>query len=501
MTDKKTSQTRRAPVIAIMGHIDHGKSTLLDYIRKTNIVAGEAGGITQHLSAYEVEHKTVDGVESKITFLDTPGHEAFSAIRARGVHVADIAVLVVSAEDGVKPQTIEALKCIKDENIPFIVAINKIDKPEANIEKTKQNLAENEIYIEGWGGSVPAVPISAKTGQGVPELLDMMILVAELEELTGDTKKPASGIVIESDMDPQKGLSSTLIIKNGTLEKGQFVVSGEALSPVRIMENFLGQAIDSASFSTPIRIIGWSKLPKVGGVFISFDTKKEAEAYVFENKGMDVSNTRKTTEQLDGKKIVPIIIKTDTAGSGDAVIQEINKIIPDDRITVQILHAEVGAISENDVKTAMTNEESIILGFHTKIDSKAQSLSERTGVEIKMFDIIYQLTEWLTNTLKDRTPLSLTEETTGDAKILKVFNRTKNNLVVGARIQNGSLAQNKPVKIMRGETEIGRGRIEEIQQQKNKVKEVTEGEFGMMIDSKAEVAVGDIIATFSEVEK
>ena len=273
-TNKQPNIIERPPVICIMGHIDHGKSTLLDYIRKTTVAEKEAGGITQRISAYEVVHKNKIGKGNKITFLDTPGHEAFCAIRERGVDVADIAVLVVSAEDGVKKQTIEALKCIKDSGIPYIVAINKIDKPGADVEKTKQNLAENEIYIEGYGGTVPWVPISAKTGEGVSELLDMMLLVAEMGELKGDMNKYAEGVVIEANLDSHQGISGTLIIKDGALRTGMHIASGGSIASTRFIEDFAGRKIIEAGFSSPIKVVGFNGLPAVGSTFKSFGTKK-----------------------------------------------------------------------------------------------------------------------------------------------------------------------------------------------------------------------------------
>src|SRR3989344_2453428 len=259
----------RAPVVVVMGHIDHGKSTLLDYIRKTNVVEKEVGGITQHISAYEVEHTS-----KKITFLDTPGHEAFSAMRARGALVADIAILVVSAEDGEKPQTIEAYKTIAKSKIPFLVAINKIDKPEANVEKTKGELAEQEIYLEGYGGKVPFTLISAKTGEGIDELLGLIVVLAELEGFCGNLALPASGSVIEANLDSRRGIYATLIIKDGTLKRGMTVAAESALCSTRIMENFKGEPIAEASFSSPIRLVGFDKMPKVGGQFRAFSTKR-----------------------------------------------------------------------------------------------------------------------------------------------------------------------------------------------------------------------------------
>ena len=279
MDNKKENKIERPPVVAVMGHIDHGKSTLLDYIRKTNIVDREAGGITQHISAYEVIHKDEKGKDKKITFLDTPGHEAFSKMRERGAKIADIAILMVSAEDGVKPQTIEAYKTIVASNTPCIVAINKIDKPGADIERTKINLAENEIYLENFGGQTPFVLISAKVGTGVDELLSLILVLAEMENFTGDISLPASGFVLESNLDSKRGIQATLIIKNGSLKKGMVVAVEDSSCGTRIMENFLGKGVTDATFSSPVRLVGFDKVPKVGGEFMSFENKKEMEEY------------------------------------------------------------------------------------------------------------------------------------------------------------------------------------------------------------------------------
>ncbi|MDQ5949816.1 MAG: Translation initiation factor, partial [Patescibacteria group bacterium] len=272
--------TVRPPVVVIMGHIDHGKSTLLDYIRKSNIVDKEAGGITQHLSAYEVIHKDEKGESRKITFLDTPGHAAFSGMRERGATVADIAILIVSAEDGVKAQTIEALNTIVEAKVPYLVAINKIDRPGANVEKAKMELMEKGVYLEGYGGNIPYVEISAKAGTNIPALLDTILLVADMENFTGDSSKTARGIVIESNMDPKRGISATMVIKDGTLSKGMFLVVEDAIVATRIMEDFLGKTISEVSMCAPVRLIGFDKVPAVGSVFESFNTKKEAESAV-----------------------------------------------------------------------------------------------------------------------------------------------------------------------------------------------------------------------------
>jgi len=494
-------QIERPPVICIMGHIDHGKSTLLDYIRKTNIVEREAGGITQKISAYEVIHNG-----KKITFLDTPGHESFAKIRQRGASVADIAILIVSAEDGVKKQTIEAMKCIKDSDTPFIVAINKIDKPGADIEKIKVNLAENEIYLEGYGGTVPFVPISAKTGQGTDDLLDLMLLVAEIEELKGDPSAKAEGVVIEANMNKQKGISATMIIKEGSIENGMFVACGKALAPVRIMENFLGKKITEASFSSPIRIIGFDQLPKVGNIFKSFTNKIDAQEYINQYKETAIAprpNFCADTPEDETEKtgLINIIIKADVTGSIEGIEHELEKI-KNDRMKVKIVNFGVGDISENDVNMLAGKPDSLILGFNVKADAKAKAVAEKTGINIKIFDVIYKLTEWLTQMAEDKTPKIDVEELTAKAKVLKFFSANKDKNVIGARVEEGEIKIGDEVKILRKEIEIGRGKIRELQQAKEKVSEVRTGvEFGCQLQSSIIPAPGDKLEAFKITKK
>jgi len=494
-----------------MGHIDHGKSTLLDYIRKTNIVDSEAGGITQRISAYEVIHKTPEGTEEKITFLDTPGHEAFNAMRLSGTSVADIAVLIVSAEDGVKKQTMEALKAITDSGIPYVVAISKIDKPGANIEKTKSSLVENGIYIEGYGGNIPYVPISSKSGKGVPELMDMILLVAEMAELKGNTKKPAEGTVLEAHMDKQKGITSVLVIKDGSLKGGMYVVSGESIAPTRMMEDFLGKKITQASFSSPIRIIGFDKMPDVGKPFKSFDDKKEAEAFIAiekekEQKIRDIiektspGTTDETAENPD-EIFVRIMIKAAVAGAIDAIRHEIHKI-KNDKVTIKIIGASIGSITENDVKLASGRNPAIILGFDVSTDASAKGLAERLSVTIKTFDIIYKISEWLAEEVAQKTPKVMVEETTAVLKVLKIFSTMKDKHVIGARVEKGTVFIGEDAKIMRKEEEIGRGKIRDLQKEKNKVSEVREGvEFGCQFQSDVIPAPGDKLEIFKTIEK
>lgn len=500
-TAKNNNQIERPPVVVIMGHIDHGKSTLLDYIRKTNIVAGEAGGITQHLGAYEVIHKTAEGITGKITFLDTPGHEAFCSIRERGANVADIAILVVSAEDGVKPQTLEALKCILTEKIPYIVAINKIDKPGANIELTKQSLAENEVYLEGYGGDIPAVPISALKGAGISELLDMVILIASMEELKATKDTVAKGNIIEAERDSKKGISATLLIKDGTLRSGQFVVAGDAFSPVRIFEDFQGKAIKEASFSSPVRVIGFNKIPTVGMEFITCDNKKDAEKTAENYKTKSISNKDIKKNENDTTVIIPLIIKADAIGSLDGIKHELTKI-KNDKVKIKIVSESIGEINENDVKVALGDPNIIIVSFNTKADTKAQSIVERSTINVKSFDIIYNLIEYIRDMVISKVPKEYIDEVSGTAKILATFSKNKDKQILGGKVQDGSLKIGSEVKILRRDAEIGRGKIKELQQQKLKTDEVNTGyEFGCMIESKIEIAVGDKIQGFVTVEK
>jgi translation initiation factor IF-2 len=490
----------RPPVVVVMGHIDHGKSTLLDYIRKSNVVAGEAGGITQHLGAYEVKHTTSEGTAGTITFLDTPGHEAFCAIRTRGSQVADIAILVVSAEDGVKPQTLEALSCIKAEELPYIVAINKIDKPGANVDRTKQSLAEHEIYVEGYGGDIPAVPISALTGQGISDLLDTVMLVADLEELKGDTSLPGEGAVIEANLHPKKGIAATLLIKNGTVASGSYVVAEDALSPVRILEDYQGKALKSATFSSPVNVIGWNKLPQAGTPFIVVESKREAEELAQKNFEAKAAQAPAEVHE-DGVILIPIILKTDVNGSLEGIRQELKKIAHD-KVKVKIVFAGIGEITEKDIKLAQGGAGTIIIAFNVKPDSKARALLERTPVRLESFNVIYKITEFLQGIVTAQIPKEYIDRVIGKAKILQVFSKNKDRQILGGKVQEGEIRLGGAVKILRREAVIGEGRIKELQQQKAKAQEVREGyECGMLVESKIEIAQGDKIECFETVEK
>lgn len=496
MNEKDTQFVTRPPVVVVMGHVDHGKSTLLDYIRKSNVAGGEAGGITQHISAYEVEHKSEGGAVRKITFLDTPGHEAFSKMRARGAMVADIAILVVSAEDSVKAQTLEAYNTIIESSIPYIVAINKIDRPNANIEKTKMDLVEKGIYLEGMGGDIPFVPISAKEGTGINELLEMIVLVSDLQDFKANPKSTASGYVIEAHREPKRGISATCIIKDGTLTSGMFVASGSAIVTTRIVENFIGKQIKEATFSSPIQLVGFESMPDVGGTFVAFKTKKEAEQYAA--TAHEEKNDTKQSKEKDttpGKRI-PLIIKTDVMGTIEALEKEIEKLNTEE-LSFKIIGRGAGAINESDLKMANVNKESIIVGFNTKMDNGARDLNESLKVDVQIFDIIYKLTDYLKEMVEARRPRQEVAEVIGALKILKTFGATKDKQVVGGKVTTGRITVGATVRIIRRDFQIGTGKVVEIQTNKIKTKEVLEDtECGMLVEAKIDIAAGDVLEAF-----
>lgn len=483
------ARTARPPVIAVMGHIDHGKSSLLDYIRKANIVAGEAGGITQHVAAYIAIHN-----DRPVTFLDTPGHEAFKSLRARGAAAADIAILVVAADEGVMPQTLDALRAIKEAGIPYIVAITKIDKNNADIDRTKTSLLEHEIFLEGLGGDIAYAPISSKTGEGIPELLDLVLLAADLSELTADPDAVATGFVLESTQDPKRGASATLIVKDGTLAKG-FVVAGEAYAPIRFIEDFRGTRVESVGPSEPARISGFSSLPTAGALFSIAQSKKEAEAAALAN-AKTAAKAITLGDTADGVTILPLVVKADVAGSVDAIAHELGKIKVE-RGAIQIIATGVGSVSESDVKTAYAAEGTII-AFNVGTDAIARDTADREGIDIFAFSIIYELSEKVEELLKARIPSISVEQELGRAKVLKPFSSTAKKQVLGARHVSGTLAKGARVKLLRDGEEIARGSIANLQQARADVSEIhTEGDFGMELELKEPVLYNDEIVTFT----
>ncbi len=496
-----TNNSERPPIVAVLGHVDHGKSTLLDFIRKSNTVAKEAGGITQHVAAYEVTHKN-----KRITFIDTPGHAAFSAIRARGANVADIAILVVAADDGVKAQTLEALRSIRDAGIPFIVAINKIDKPGSNLERTQASLSEKEVYLEKLGGDVPWTAISAKVGTGVEELLDLILLVAEMAGLKADPSAPGSGYVIEAHRDQKRGIAATLIITNGTLKTGMAVLAGHGVAPVRIMENHAGLGIREASFSAPVVLIGFDELPEVGAEFRTFENKRGAEdarpaATLLRGK---ILASQPSTEKEEGGSSfsMPLIIRADAHGSLEAIEHEVAKL-GDEHARVVIVQSGVGNVSENDVKAALAGAiAASIIGFNVGVDPIAETLARERGVHIETFDIIYKLTEKLEELLRVAAPKRAVEEILGRAKVLKQFSNRKEEHVVGGKVSEGYLAKHASVRVVRRGTVIGAGKIQNIQTNKQNVDRVeNESEFGAQITAPFEIAQGDTLECFTTTMK
>lgn len=502
MSKKSHSEgiTSRQPVIAVLGHVDHGKSSLLDYIRKSNVVDGEAGGITQRISAYEVAHKQADGKIKAITFLDTPGHAAFQSMRERGVEIADIAILIVSAEDGVKAQTIEAWKTIDSHKLPYVVAINKIDKPGADIQKTKNSLVENGIYIEGYGGDIPCVEISAKTGQGIDFLLETLLLLVEMNELTATLSTDATGYVLESFVDPKRGVSATLVIKDGTLSASGSIVAGTALSPIRIIEDFAGRTIKNPHAGQPIKVTGFDEIPASGAIFVSSSDKKEMEKLQAETRASAVKQVLDPRIYRNAKVVIPVVVKADSLGTLDAVKLELKKRETDE-IKIKIIAEGVGNISEGDIMLASSDEKTVIIGFAIKLEAKARDQADRFSITPNLFDIIYKLSEWFDTVVQDRLPFEEKETILGTLKVLRTFSSSKDKHVIGGRVETGRIENGVLIRVIRRNVELGRGRVVELQSQKIKTSQVLEGnECGLMVETKVEMVPGDIIEAIT-VEK
>lgn len=483
----------RPPIIAVLGHVDHGKSTLLDFIRKSNTVAGEAGGITQHVAAYEVVHERTGGEKKRITFIDTPGHAAFKTIRTRGASIADIAILVVSAEDGVKAQTLEALASIRASGIPMVVAINKIDRPNADVERTKTSLLENGVYVEGMGGDVPYVPISAKAGTGIQELLDLLLLVAEIEELKGDPSVCAEGFVIEAHHDAKRGVAATLIITNGSLATGQTVLAGGAITPVRVMEDHAGVQIPDATFSTPVTLYGFDTLPRVGASFSTFATKKEAQV-ARAAEASQLANAPAPTFN-ENTFILPLVIKADVTGSLEAIVSELARL-GNEHAAIQIIQSGIGPVSETDVKSAVAGSGTtpIIFGFDVSVDANALEVARQYVIPIETFDIIYKLTERAEEILRERAPTQTKETIRGKARVLKLFSTRKNQQTLGGTVFEGLLEAGTLVHIFRKDELLGSGKITSMQTNRQEVSRAEKGtDFGAQLETSLELASGDML--------
>jgi len=487
---KEARGTRVQPVVAVVGHIDHGKTSLLDYIRKEKVAEREHGGITQKISAYEIEHQPKEGPQRAISFIDTPGHEAFQEMRRRGASAADIAILVVAADDGVKPQTVEAWKAITDAGIPFVVAFTKIDKDTANLDRAREGVMKEGIYLEGLGGSIPHVGVSSKTGDGIDELLDVILLITDLEDIRCDQDAEPKAVVIESARDPRSGVSATVIVRSGVFETGAFAVADDAWAPLRILEDAHGKKVKGIVCGKPAHIVGFSKEPRVGSEMYVVATKKEAEEAA---KAGEAPLTQTAAHDAGERTPIRLILKADTAGSIEALEYELKKI-PQENACLIIVDKSVGAIGENDVKHLIGFDDAIIAGFNVKIDASAADLAERNGVRIETKPIIYELTEWLTREVARIAPAEPEVVITGSAKILKHFSTAGNKHVVGGRVESGVLKRGASVVIHRRGIDVGHGKVINVQAQKADVDSVSEGmEFGAQIETKADITGGDMI--------
>lgn len=479
-------------MVAVVGHIDHGKTTLLDYIRKSTVAAKETGGITQRVSAYEVKHATPEG-ERSITFIDTPGHEAFQKMRVRGAAAADIAILVVAADDGVKPQTLEAHKAVLDAGIPFIVAFTKIDKDTANLDRAKESVAKHEIYLEGLGGDVPFVGVSGKTGSGISELLDLIILVADLKDISCDPSAPVEAIIIESSRNPKSGISATAIIKKGTIKTVGCAVAGAAFAPLRIVENFTGEKVKEISCGKPVRITGFSDEPSIGTLLVTVANKKEAEKLIAEYKKPAPLDTAVRMEEGENQITTRILVKADTAGCLEALEHEIGKI-SQERNQLLIVGRGIGAIAENDIKTLIGFSPAIALGFNVKVEPVAKDLAERQGITVETKDIIYELADWLKEKVKELAPEPPKSSVLGEAQVIRYFSTSGSKHVIGGKVTSGALSLGNMVTITRRGIEVGSGKIVNLQTQKTDVSSVAEGkEFGAQVSTKVDIISGDTL--------
>lgn len=491
----------RAPIVTILGHVDHGKTTLLDTIRKGNVAAGEAGGITQHISAYQVKKRG-----EVITFIDTPGHEAFSAMRERGVSIADVAILVVAADDGVRPQTREVITYLKEKKIPTIVAINKIDKPDANAQRVKQELAELDIVIEEWGGEVIANEISAKKNIGIKELLDSILLVSEVLELKASRKNNGLGVVLESHLDPKVGPISTILIKTGTLKVGQDIVIGKNFGRIKRMEDFTGKQINSAGPSEPVVIMGINGTPEVNDIIQVAD--KETISKIKNRGGLGASNGRsaiKTKKDLyqnldnDQIKKLSIIIKADVPGSLEA-IDQILSTIQSDEVVLEYVNTGVGNITESDIKLAESSN-AVIFGFNVTATTVAKRMAEKSGVIIKPFNIIYEMVEAVKNDMAELLPPEIVRTDFGRMKILAIFKNGKTDMIVGGKVIEGKIVKKSLIEVNRDKEVIGKGVLENLQQNKKPAEEVKSGnECGVTFVGGTKLMVDDILYSYKEEE-
>jgi len=492
----------RAPVVVVMGHVDHGKTSTLDAIRKTSVTAGEAGGITQHIGAY-----TVDVNGNMITFLDTPGHAAFTSMRARGAKSTDIAILVVAADDGIMPQTIESINHAKAAEVPIIVAINKMDKPTANPDKIKEQLTKYELIPEEWGGDTVIVPISAKTGMGLDDLLEMVILTAEVQELKANPNRRAKGVVIESRLDKTRGPIATLLVQNGTLKQGDIVIAGTAVGRVRVMTNDKGRTVKSAGPSVPVEITGLAETPAPGDEFNAVSDERMARELVEQRKqaAKDAAANAMQKVTLDNlfarmqegqMKELPLIVKADVQGSAEAVKASLEKI-SNEEVRVKVIHAGVGAINESDILLASTAG-AIIVGFNVRPDSGAQASAQRTNVDMRFYRVIYDAIDEIESAMKGMLAPKFQEVILGHAEVRMTYKVSSVGTIAGCMVKDGKVTRDAQVRVLRDNIVIHQGEVGSLQRFKDAAKEVTAGyECGMSILKFNDIKEGDVFECFT----
>ena len=499
-TDRTTGLLPRPPVITIMGHVDHGKTKLLDAIRKSNVVDSEAGGITQHIGAYQVDFNG-----QKITFLDTPGHEAFTAMRARGAQVTDITVLVVAADDGVMPQTLEAIDHARAAGVPIVVAINKIDKPGANPDRVKQQLAEVGLVVEDWGGDTVSVPVSAKENKGISNLLENLMVVAELEDLKANPNKPAEGTVIEAEMDRTRGALFTVLVSSGTLKMGDVIVVGESWGRVKAMFNDAGKRVKKATPSTPVEVLGLSTVPQVGDVMTVVSNEKAASEEIEKRhqemeQGAGVSRTVSLSnvfEQISKGKVkeLGIILKTDVQGSIEPIKTSLEKLSSDE-IKVRVIHSTTGNVNESDIMLAIASK-AVIIGFNTGAEPGAKSSAEREGVSLRFYDIIYHMVDDVTKALKGMLAPTFVEVIDGHGEVRAVFTANKKERIAGVFIAGGKITRSSSMRVLRAKQKVYEGSIGSLRRFKDDVREVAAGyECGIGVETFSDFQVGDVLEFF-----
>ena len=490
----------RAPVVTILGHVDHGKTSLLDVIRETNVADGEAGGITQHISAYQVEMKG-----RTISFLDTPGHAAFTAMRARGARGADIVILVVAADDGVMPQTKEAIAHAKAAQVPIVVALNKIDKANANPENVKQQLAEQELVPDDWGGNIMVIPVSAKQKEGIDDLLEAILLVADSTDIRANPEGAVIGTIIEAEVDKKKGTVATLLVQNGTLHSSDIVVAGTAYGRIRALFDFRGKPVKEVGPSTPVGVLGLNDIPTAGDLFRVVKTDKEARAIVSqridEQKQKSQAGKKASLEELFAAykageaKELSLIIKADVQGSLEPLISEVKKLGKGE-IGVNVLYAETGNIGENDIMLASASK-AIVIGFNVQADVAARRVAEKEGVSIRLYDIIYRVTEDIEKALKGMLDPVVTEKEIGRAEVLEVFPISKIGKIAGCRVREGELRRNAKVRMFRGEDLVFEGDMASLKNEKENANEIRTGfECGVGLKNFHDIEVGDELVCY-----